>query len=77
MPNCPAQDGSPPAVEVRIITDEAEAVLTVLAKKQAGQAITDEDWRAIFSSEGYTRLKKRELSMRRSFNDEDFKTFVL
>ena len=75
--NCPAQYGRPPAVAVSIITDEAEAVLAILAKKRAAQAITDEDWRAVFSSEGYTRLKKRELAMRRSFKDEDFQTFVL
>ena len=77
MLNCPAQHVGPQAVSVRIITDEAEAVLAVLAKKRAGQAITDEDWRAIFSSEGYTRLKKRELAMRRSFTEEDFQTFAL
>jgi hypothetical protein len=60
-----------------MVSDEAEAVLKILAKKRAGRAITDEDWRRVFSSEGYTRLKKRELAMRRSFEDEDFKTFVL
>lgn len=55
-----------------IVTNEAEAVLTVLAKKHAGQTITDEDWRWVFSSEGYTRLKKGELALRRSFEDKDF-----
>lgn len=74
---CPAQPVSPPAVKVGIVTDEAEAVLAVLAKKRAGQTVTGEDWRRVFSSEGYTRLKKRELAMRRSFDDEDFRTFVL
>jgi hypothetical protein len=59
------------------VTDEAEAVVSVLAKKRAGQPITDDDWQCIFSSEGYTRLKKRELAMRRSFEDQDFQTFVL
>jgi len=62
---------------VSIVTDEAEAVLTVLAKKRAGQVITDDDWQRVFSSDGYTRLKKRELAMRRSFEDQDFRTFVL
>lgn len=76
-PPCPAQSVGPPAVKVSIVTDEAEAVLAVLAKKAAGQPITDEDWRRVFSSEGYTRLKKRELAMRRPFEDEDFKTFAL
>lgn len=74
---CPSHPVSPSAVKVSIVTDEAEAVLTILAKKRGGQEITDDDWRRVFSSEGYTRLKKRELAMRRSFEDEDFRTFVL
>jgi hypothetical protein len=60
-----------------MVTDEAEAVLAVLAKKRAGQEIADEDWRRLFSSEGYRRLKERELAMRRPFADEEFRTFVL
>jgi hypothetical protein len=65
------------AVNVRLVTDEPEAVLAVLAKKRAGQPINDDDWRRIFSSEGYTRLQKREHAMQRQFDDADFKTFVL
>src|SRR5687768_4302650 len=66
-----------PAVNVRLVTDEAEAVLAVLAKKKAGQSITDADWQRVFQSEGYVRLKKREVAMQRSFEDAEFKTFVL
>jgi hypothetical protein len=64
-------------VNVKIIADEAEAVLSILAKKKANEPITDADWERLFASEGYIRLKKRETAMRRSFADEDFKTFVL
>lgn len=64
-------------VNVRLVTDEAEAVLSVLAKSKANQVITDTDWQRIFQSEAYVRLKKRETSMQRSFEDTDFKTFVL
>ncbi|MDQ1446934.1 MAG: hypothetical protein QOI20_3398 [Acidimicrobiaceae bacterium] len=74
---CLAQRSNKPAVNVSIDTDEAEAVLTVLTKQRAGQIITDEDWRRIFLSEGYVRLKKREVAMHRSFEDQDFRTFVL
>lgn len=77
VPLCLAGTRNPSAVEVSIVADEAEAVLAVLAKKRAGQTITDADWRRVFASEGYTRLKRREQAMRRSFEDEDFKTFVL
>lgn len=64
-------------VDVRIITDEADALLQVLAKRENSLEITEEDWRKIFSSEGYVRLKKRELSLKRPFEDADFKDFVL
>jgi len=64
-------------VNVRLVTDEAEAVLSVLAKRKANQTIAETDWQRIFQSEGYVRLKKRETSMQRSFEDADFKTFVL
>jgi hypothetical protein len=64
-------------VNVRLVTDEAEAVLNLLAKRKANQEIAEADWQRIFQSEGYVRLKKREISMQRSFEDADFKAFVL
>ena len=70
---------SPPSsrVNVKIVTDEADAVLNILQKKESGHPITDADWQKVFKSEGYVRLKQREHSLKRSFEDEDFKTFVL
>jgi len=64
-------------VNVKVITDEADAVLAILARKNAKQPISDSDWQHLFASEGYIRLKKRETAMRRSFEDEAFRTFVL
>lgn len=64
-------------VQVRLITDEAEAILDLLAKRKANQSITEADWQRLFRTEGYVRLKQRETSMGRSFEDADFKTFVL
>jgi putative zinc-dependent peptidase DUF5700 len=64
-------------LDVRLVTDEPEAVLAVLAKKKANQEITEADWNRVFSSEGYTRLKKRELAMQRPFEDAEFRKFVL
>ncbi|MCA1816047.1 MAG: hypothetical protein LC746_06500 [Acidobacteria bacterium] len=66
-----------PRVNVRLVADEAEAVLAVLSRRRAAQTITDDDWRRVFASEGYVRLKRREHSMQREFEDEDFKQFVL
>lgn len=66
-----------PAVSVRLITDEPEAVLSILSKRRAAQQIGEDDWRRLFQSEGYVRLKKRELGMGRPFEEADFKAFVL
>ena len=72
-----APDSRAQAVDVRLVTDEAEAVLAVLAKKKANEAITQADWTRVFSSEGYTRLQKREHSMKRPFEEAEFQKFVL
>jgi len=68
---------SGPAVDVRFVTDEAEAVLGILGKRAKGEAVTGDDWRRLFATEGYTRLARRETSMSRPFTEEDFKAFVL
>lgn len=74
---CAAAVAAEPAVDVRFVTDEAEAVLSLLEKRSRGEAITDEDWRRLFASEGYARLAQRETAMQRAFTAEDFKAFVL
>jgi Putative zinc dependent peptidase (DUF5700) len=75
---CAAQShAAPSALDVRLVADEAEAALAVLAKRRAGLPVGEEDWRRVFSSEGYVRLKRREESMRRSFEDADFRAFLL
>src|SRR5512146_2912781 len=56
---------------------EADAVLAILQKRQAQLRVSEPDWQALFSTEPYQRLKKREASMKRDFTDEDFKKFVL
>jgi hypothetical protein len=75
--NISAQQITTSKVNLGIITDEADAVLSILAKREAGQEITESDWQKVFESEGYIRLQKRERSLQRSFEDVDFKTFVL
>lgn len=74
---CTAVAAQTAAVSVRLVTDEAEAVLAILAKRKANQPVDEADWQRVFRSEGYVRLKQRETSMQRSFEDADFKTFVL
>lgn len=67
----------PSAVNVHLVTDEAVAVLAILEKRTTNQSVTDADWQRVFQSEGYIRLKQRETSLKRSFEDADFKNFVL
>jgi hypothetical protein len=72
-----ARPAGVPRVNVKVVTDEADAVLAILVRKKTQQPITDADWQHLFASEGYVRLKKRETAMRRSFEDADFRAFVL
>jgi hypothetical protein len=74
---CLAQENRSAAVDVQIVTDEAEAVLAILAKRKTNQPIADADWQRLFSSEGYVRLKKREAAMQRPFEEGTFRDFVL
>ena len=67
---------APGSIQLKLNTDEADAVLAILDKRAAGTAITDSDWQHLFSTEPYMRLKKREGSLHRDFTDDDFKKFV-
>jgi hypothetical protein len=64
-------------IQLQLNTDEADHVLEILAKKAAGQTILESDWLALFHTEPYARLKKREASMKRDSTDEDFAKFVM
>jgi hypothetical protein len=64
-------------LDIRLVTDEADAVLAILHKLKAGESIAAEDWECLFSTEGYIRLKKRESGVKRPFEDAEFREFVL
>jgi hypothetical protein len=72
-----AQSHADDAVRLHMDTSEADAVLSILARRAAGDAIGDSDWRRVFESEPYRRLKRREAEMKRSFEDAEFKEFVM
>ncbi len=72
-----AGDRIPDQVRVRLVTDEADAVLVILGDREAGALVNDADWQRLFNSDGYRRLKRREESMNRAFTEDDFKKFVL
>jgi hypothetical protein len=67
--NAPAQQ-----LDVRLNTEEAEAVLALVAR---GRDASPADWQRLHSSEGYRRLKDREAAMNRAFTDSAFRSFVL
>lgn len=67
----------PPNVQLQIQPDEAKAVLTILDKRAAHEPVSESDWEALTATEGYTRLKKRQLSLKVDFSDEAFRAFVL
>ncbi len=64
-------------IGIRLNTSEAETVLAIADKQNAGKPVTDADWNALLATEPYVRLKKREAGLHRDFTDDDFKKFVL
>ena len=64
-------------VHLRMQTDEANAVLNILDKRAAHAPVEERDWRMLFGTEGYRRLQQREHSMKRKFEDDDFREFTM
>ncbi len=60
-----------------MVTDQADGVFEILMRRMEKYAILPEDCRALFESEGYQRLKKREAGMGRVITDEEFLDFVM
>jgi hypothetical protein len=60
-----------------MVTDEADAVLAILEIRSAGGTPADSDWQRLFTTTGYRRLKEREASLQRGFEDASFREFVL
>jgi hypothetical protein len=63
-------------VNIKFVPDEANAILGILDKKAHAIPIAEADWQVLFSSEGYIRLKQREGSIGKAFDDRDFIVFV-
>ncbi len=72
-----AQGPSGSNLDIRLETDEADAVLSILHKLKAKGDVQAEDWERLYSTEGYVRLKKREAGVKRPFEDAEFREFVL
>ncbi len=72
---CRAQ-GPANRLQLRFDTSEAVAVLGILAKERAHQAVDSADWARLLVTEPYRRLKAREAYMHRAFTDSAFEAFV-
>ncbi len=64
------------ATAVRLQSDEADAALAIIRERVSGASPSREDWRRLFSSQGYLHLRERETSMGRAFTDSSFARFV-
>jgi hypothetical protein len=72
-----ASQQAPDRVRLSLDTTEAGSVLAILAKDNSRDPVSDADWRRLFATPGYIRLKARETAMGRTFTDDEFKAFVL
>ena len=77
----PAAAQQPPAranrVQLRFDTTEAAVALGLVEAKLQKYELTTDDWRALFNSDGYKRLKLREADLQRAFTDTSFMEFIL
>ncbi|HJR74134.1 MAG TPA: DUF5700 domain-containing putative Zn-dependent protease [Luteimonas sp.] len=62
--------------DVKFDRAQADAALSILGKRAAGETVGEADWRALFATSGYRRLKDREAAMGRAFTDAEFKSFL-
>jgi hypothetical protein len=60
-----------------VSTTQADAVLAILERRSSGGAVSEREWQDVFGSEGYLRLQAREQSMKRPFEPDAFRKFVL
>ena len=68
---------APAPIDIRLVTDEADAALAILARRRARQLVRAADWRRLFASQGYTRLRERETALGRPVTDSTFQAFLL
>lgn len=64
-------------IETRVIAKEADAVLTILAKRSVNEPVLHSDWKRLFSSEGNSGVQQHEEALNQPFEDAPFGEFVL
>ena len=71
----PAQAPAESAVNVRMVTDQAEAALAYATSVRL-RAPDVAAWQRLTTSDGYRRLHRREAAMGRAFTDSAFRAFL-
>lgn len=71
------QPQTAPHVQVLFDTTQAAVALDIIEWKKAGNAMKDEDWRPLYISDGYRRLRIREAEGPRAVTDSAFKAFLV
>jgi hypothetical protein len=78
VPALPADlpDPAKPLVEVRIVTDEADAALAILGERRETGTVKPVSWDRLWQSQGFLRLKKREESFGVKDVEQRFREFL-
>jgi hypothetical protein len=76
---CLAQPGRSPRGRVQVLFDTTQAsyALSFIETRKDSATWTADDWKELFGTDGYKRLKQREEGMQRPFTDSSFRAFIL
>ena len=69
-------DAEPHVLQVRIVTDEADAALAILEERARTGAVEPGSWERLWKSEGFVRLKKRQESFGAKDVEKEFRDFL-
>ena len=77
VPAVAAEPGAEPHVlQVRVVTDEADAALAILEEHARTGAVEPGSWDRLWKSEGFVRLKKRQESFGAKDVEQGFRDFL-
>lgn len=65
-----------PVVQVRVVADEADAAIAILAEQAEGGGVRPESWERFWKSDGFVRLKKRQESFGVKDVEAGFREFL-
>lgn len=66
-----------PDLDVRVVADQADAAVAILARRAAEEAVDEAEWEALFGSEGFRRLEARARSFDREIDRDAFRAWLV